>query len=367
MYGIHNLLSLQTVIHSFFASKREGGQGGIDIWMTELQEDKSWSVPVNLGPEINTEGDEQCPFIHSDGQTLYFSSDGHIGIGGPDLYMVKREKENSWGEVKNLGYPINTPHNENSLIVSPDGSTAYFSSDRFEGEGGLDLYSFELPVTAKPKPTTYVKGIVFDANKKVRKLLAKVELIDADKDSVINVIYTDEKSGGFLAVLPSGINYACNVSKDGFLFHSENFYLTDKNDSLSPYVLDIGLHAIKKPDKKTYTVGTKITLNNIFFDSGQDDILPSSTFELNRLVSLLNENPDMKIRINGHTDNVGDEASNQTLSLNRAQAVMNYLTSEGIAQSRLSAKGFGESNPIASNKDAEGRSLNRRTEFEIVD
>ena len=339
----------------YFASRREGGMGGSDIYVSYLRSDGSFSNPENLGPAVNTTGDESCPFIHADNQTLYFTSDGHQGYGGDDLFLVKKGPANAWSEAVNLGYPINTIENEGSLIVAADGFTAYYSSDRSDGYGGLDLYSFVLRNDIRPTRTLWIKGKVFDSKTK-KGLPSAVELIDIKTRQQISKLQTDE-TGHYLITLPVGKDYAFTVSRKGYLFFSENFPLSEIAPD-STYTVDIPLKPIE--------VNAAVVLNNIFFHSARYDLLPESTTELDKLVQLLKENPSMTIEISGHTDSIGNAEGNRILSLNRAQAVVGYLKEKGISVERLSTKGYGADRPVASNATADGRARNRRTEMKIL-
>ncbi|MCB0588644.1 MAG: PD40 domain-containing protein [Phaeodactylibacter sp.] len=359
----------------YFVSDRRGGQGLIDIWFSTRDEAGNWAEPQNLGATINTPEREQAPFIHADGQTLYFMSDGHPGLGGFDLYFSRRQPDGTWSKPQNLGYPINTDANEGALIVSLDGKTAYFATDRAGVVDSLmpdnrkllrrssDIYSFELYPEARPRPATYVKAIVREAGTR-RPLIAGVEIVRLKSGKPHVSAQTDE-DGSFLAVLPVGEDYALNVSKPGYLFHSENFALSEAGSITEPFLLEIELSPIPEPTAEIPSA-RPVILKNVFFETGSAALLPESTTELNRLKGLLEDNPGLKVRINGHTDNVGSEEDNQALSENRAKAVYDYLVRNGISTERLQYKGFGESNPIATNETAEGRQQNRRTEFEVV-
>jgi len=360
----------------YFTSDRGGGKGKKDIWISRRNSNGTWSEPENLGKQINTSGDDISPFIHPDGQTLYFASDGHVGMGETDIFLSRRQADGSWGKAENIGYPINTEEKEFSLIVSTDGKTAYFSSDREEGFGLVDLYQFDLHTEARPVPVTYAKATVFDEKTK-EKLTARVELIDLSTSKVHTKSVTDGK-GEFLVVLPSGTDYALNVDKKGYLFHSENFALKEKNTLDEPYLLEIALQRIPpkpvlattKPTKPNTVLPPKskpVILKNVFFETASADLKTTSQTELNHLKDLLNEHPNIRIQINGHTDNVGAKNANLMLSENRAKAVFNYLTQNGISSSRLYTKGYGESQAIDTNDTPEGRANNRRTEFVIVD
>lgn len=339
----------------YFASKRPGGFGGSDLYVSHLLPNGRWSDPENLGPEINTPGDEQGPFIHADNQTLYFASTGHTGYGDDDLYVIRRAPGGKWGKPENLGYPINTVNREGTLFIAANGKTAYYASDRGEGKGLMDIYSFELREDIRPHKTLWVKGKVFD-NKTKQGLPSSVELIDLASRQTLSKVQTDEE-GNYLITLPVGKDYAFNVARKGYLFYSDNYSLKGK-DPDSTYQKDIPLQPIE--------VAAGVVLRNIFFDFNKYELKEESQVELDRLVQLLTENPTVKVLIEGHTDNVGGAADNLKLSENRAKAVVTYLKGKGIAADRLSSKGFGATKPIAENTTDEGRAQNRRTELKVV-
>lgn len=338
----------------YFASNNPAGFGGRDIWVTRRQPNGKWAKPVNLGPEINTPGDEGSPFIHADNQTLYFSSNYHDGYGATDLFLSKKT-DTGWSKALNLGYPINTIDDEGSLIVTSDGKTGYYASERQDTKGGLDLYSFQLPDNVKALKTLWVKGRVFDAKTK-EGLPSSLSLTDIDTRKEIFAIQTDE-DGNYLVTLPEGHDYAFNVTRKGYLFYSENFSL-DKPNSDSSYIMDIPLQAIE--------AGAFAVLKNIFFDVNKSILKPSSISELDKVINLLNDNPKLKLNIAGHTDNTGTSAENLVLSRDRAKAVVSYLVSKGIRKDRLSYEGFGEKKPVDSNTTEEGKSHNRRTEIIVI-
>ncbi|MDR1346456.1 MAG: OmpA family protein [Bacteroidales bacterium] len=342
----------------YFTSNRPGGRGKLDLWKTEMKEEGVFTVPVNLGATINTPMDETAPFIHADGKTLYFASDGHPGLGGKDLFYSILLKDGNWSEPTNLGYPINTYADEINILISASGTTAYFSSDIEGGYGGLDLYYFTLDERLRPTPVTYLKGTVKDATSK-QPLEAHIEMIDLETNQVITATQSDPKTGEFLACILTGTNVMLNVSHPYYPFYSENFQLKKDYTELKPYLKDIELH---KPD-----VGNTFILRNIFFDFDKSELKPESFVELNNLVLYLKENYSLKIEIGGHTDNQGSAEYNQNLSLARARSVYSYLISKGIDSSRLSYAGYGMSVPITDNSNEEGRASNRRTEFKVVE
>ncbi len=349
----------------YFSSERPGGQGGKDLWVTTRLPNGRYTEPQNLGPQINTPGDEQAPFIHPDGQTLYFTSDGLPGMGRNDLYFSRRQPDGSWGQPQNLGYPINTKGDEGTLIVSLDGKTAYFAAKLPGSAGSLDIYAFDLPAHARPQPVTYAKAVVADA-RTAQPLVARIACIDLASGQEFASART-HADGTFLICLPAGKDYALHVSREGYFFHSEHFNLAEGGSFLEPYLLNIALQPIELADEANPTPSPvrPVVLRNVFFATGSAELLPASRFELDQLVALLREQPHLRIQINGHTDDVGDDASNQTLSERRAKAVYDYLVQQGIGPERLRYRGFGESKPIQPNTTPEGRAQNRRTEFEL--
>lgn len=342
----------------YFVSNRPGGKGEKDIWASTLNKEGYWGNPINLGDSINTAESDMSPFIHPDNQTLYFASEGHPGMGKHDIFYARMKKDGSFGKPVNIGYPINTTGDEFSLIVNSKGNQAYYSSsDRNDGYGKLDLYSFDLYEKARPTEVTYVKGKIFDRDSK-KMLDAKMVLIDLSTQKVVTEYFSNASTGEYLVCLPAGKNYAFNVSRNGYLFYSENFALTDKKSGTDPYLIDIPLKPIK--------AGEKVILKNIFFETGKFNLRDESKSELNKLGDFLTQNPKVKIEVSGHTDNVGDEKMNQSLSLNRAKSVYDFLITNGIAQERLTFKGFGETQPVDSNDTEKGRANNRRTEFKVI-
>lgn len=339
----------------YFASRRPDGFGGSDIWVSHRLPNGRWSEPENLGPEINTSGDESCPFIHADNQSLYFTSNGLTGYGGDDLFVARKGPKGSFSLPKNLGYPINTIENEGSLVITADGTTAYYASDRADSKGGLDLYTFSLREGVRPVKTLWIRGTVRDS-KTQKGLPSAVELTDINTRQIISLVETDE-TGNYLITLPTGRDYAFNVNRKGYLFYSENFQLAQRAPD-STYIIDIELQPITKD--------ASIVLKNIFYETGSKELSPDSEVELAKLVQLLKDNPALKIQINGHTDAVGKANDNLVLSNGRAQSVMDYLIRNGIQSARLSFKGFGATQPIADNNSEEGRAKNRRTEVKVT-
>ncbi len=345
----------------YFSSNRAGGKGQKDIWRAEFLGFTAagkikWGEPENLGDSINTPGNEISPFIHANNTDFYFASDYRRGMGGFDLFNAKLKSDGTFSESKNIGYPINTSEDEQGLIISADGTTAFFSSARNK-ETGLDIYTFELDEKMRPAPVTYAHIIVTDAVTK-QPVRAKIELVNLLRITDKRTEIADEK-GDALLCFPVGASYAFNVSEPGYLFYSQAFHLDNSKSVFNPYKIKIKLQPIK--------VGAEMNLYNIYFETDSFSILPESEPELEKLVAFLTINPALKIEIQGHTDNSGQSRKNLDLSKMRAKSVKDYLVRKGIKQNRLHAVGFGESRPVATNETKEGRKLNRRTTIKIVE
>lgn len=342
----------------YFASNRPGGHGDMDIWKTTFEENH-WTNPVNLGPNVNTPFDDECPFIHHDGVSLYFASDGWPGMGGRDLFLTRQTNDGNWETPVNLGYPINTTGHEEGLIINRSGTKGYFSSDKKtnpDHKGRVDIYSFDLPDNIKPGKASYVSGKVYDAetNQPIQTL---VELTDLESSTLAGFCKSNQKTGNFLIVIPGNKNYGMHVNVEGYMFFSENFAIKE-SPSTNPHHIDVPLKKIRK--------GSTMALYNIFFEVNKFDLKPESDTELEKLLKLITVNNKLQIEIGGHTDNSGNEASNLTLSKNRAKAVYDWLIAKGIPAGRLSYKGYGSSVPAAENDTDEGKRKNRRTEIKIL-
>ena len=342
----------------WFASARPGGFGGSDIWSSRFIPGRGWTEPVNAGAGINTNQEEMAPFIHPDGQTMYFSSKGHIGMGGFDLFVVRKKSDGSWGEAENLGYPVNTASDEINLVVATNGKAAYLSSDIEDGFGGYDIYRFNLPPGLAPQKVSYIAGLVRDAET-LEALNAEIELIDLAGGELVVRCQSDPVSGYYIAALPEGRNYALNISRKDYLFYSANFNLQEIKAPENPLKMDVMLQPLK--------AGQSMVLNNIFFDTDRYELDTLSKVELEKLYGLLIENPGLRILIGGHTDDVGTEEYNQLLSEKRAEAVYDFLVGRGIEPGRLEYRGFGLTSPMGENLTEQGRARNRRTEITVID
>jgi outer membrane protein OmpA-like peptidoglycan-associated protein len=340
----------------FFSSNRPGGYGGKDLYVSYRNADGKWTPARNMGPEINTKGDELAPFIHPDNQTLYYTSDGLPGYGGSDIYLLRKDAAGNWGIPENIGYPINTIENEGSLAVSADGLTAYYASDRADSRGNLDLYQFEMRPDIRPYRTLYVKGFVTD-HKTGKGLPSSVELFDNDNNKALMKVQTDEK-GEYFITLPTGRDYTFTVNRKGYLFYSEQYNLS-KKEADSTYQKNITLQSVE--------LHANFVFNNILFKNNSYELPTAAYIELDKLLQVLNENPSIKLEISGHTDNVGNQEDNLLLSTNRAKAIVGYLNSKGIDTKRLTYKGYGATKPIADNSSDAGKAKNRRTEFTVTE
>ncbi len=357
-----------------------------DIYYSKLVNGK-WQKAKKLGGRtLNTPYDEDGVFLHPDGRTLYFSSKGHNSMGGYDIFSSTLDDHGNWSKPVNMGIPVNSPDDDIYFVMAADGRTGYYSSVKPSGRGATDLYKMVFVKLDKPlfidtednliacleKPVseasvgevveikknylTIVKGTITDAVTK-EKLKSKIEISDNDTGKKLLTLYSNQLTGKYLTALASGKNYGMAVTTDGYLFHSENFNIPKKAE-YQEITIDIELYKLKK--------GSKVVLKNISFDTGKYILKPASNVELNRLTKILEENPQIRIEISGHTDSQGNYNGNVTLSKNRASAVVSYLIRQGISKSRLTSRGASWDEPIDTNKTKAGRANNRRVEFKIL-
>lgn len=348
----------------YFSSIREENSGfkqGIftsDIYRSTKGPDGVWSKAENLGPVINTTGNEKSPFIHSDNSTLYFSSDGLVGVGGYDLFHSKKKLDGSWSEPVNMGYPINTEGDDLGLIVSRDGKRAFFSSNQLSGAGGWDIYSFELMEEARPDSVLFIKGELKDENG-LPVQDAKLEIKSGDGTRIMEGM-VDRLTGKYAVAISctKADEFLMVVEKDDYAFTSKYVAAKEQVNYSRPMEVQFELKPIRE--------GVHVELKDILFATNSAEFDEGSLLVLREFSAFLKKNPGIRIAIYGHTDNVGGEAFNLDLSDRRAHAVQEYLVKQGISADRMTSKGFGLSRPVASNDTEEGRSLNRRTEFVIV-
>lgn len=342
----------------YFSSERAGGQGGKDLWQVNITYNVDGSLAFNnlknLGPTINSKGDEISPFMHFDSQTLYYSSNGHIGLGRHDIFKAEKSMQ-SWSKPKNLGYPINTNNDEIGFIVNAKGDLGWMASERYKQD--KDIYSLTLPPKLRPHSVVYYKGTVRDKTT-LKPLKAETYWYNFVQNEPFLQVFSDAQTGEFIVCLKNNTNYAVHVKRTGYLFYSQFLGLNHKRSIHKPFTVDIFLEPIKP--------GNIMVLDNVFFETDSYSLLPNSYPELEQLLLLLTENPQLKIEIRGHTDNIGAEEYNQQLSSQRAEAVYQYLIQKGIKKWRLTFKGYGSTHPIANNTLEEGRAKNRRTEAMII-
>lgn len=342
-----------------FTSDREGGIGGKDLYISFQDEKGQWKPAQLMGFGINTEGDEFSPFYHAETKTLYFSSNTHPGIGETDIFKTTLQNNNTWSTPQNIGIPVNTYRDDEGFVIAPKSKVAYSCSrgDVKEREGYQDIYQINIPKGLEGMTTVSFTGVVKDKHSQ-RPLEAYIIIEDLQAKKPIVQLFTHPVDGSYTIILAPGKEYGISISAPGYLFTSEN--LSIPADSKAQ---EITKNQFLTPISK----GEKVTLNNIFFDTGKSTLKPQSILELNRVVALMRTNPRLKIQINGHTDNQGNEKDNLVLSEERCKSVMNYLVKENISQDRIKTKGFGQSQPISDNSTEEGRKLNRRIEFEILE
>ncbi|MCU0327954.1 MAG: OmpA family protein [Chitinophagales bacterium] len=330
--------------------------GNIDIVRSQINEAGDFSIAESISPLINTEFSEEKPFLHPDGKTLYFASNGHPGYGGFDLFMSKWNGT-SWGEPINLGPYINTPNDDRSIFITADGKSAWIAREKMQnGQLNLDIYEFTLPEEFKPEKVVSIKGIVKEKNTQ-KPITTKIKIDDLDNTATSQNIISDKVNGTFMTTLVADRAYSFYTQTKGYAIFSKSIFLEKSKDNL-PIEVEIELVKLEK--------GTKFDLNNVYFETNKFDIMPKSYGELDALANLLSENASLKIQVIGHTDNIGNAQSNLTLSDKRASAVKGYLISKGIDTSRIISIGKGAQQPKASNDSENGRALNRRTEIEIL-
>jgi outer membrane protein OmpA-like peptidoglycan-associated protein len=358
-----------------FTSDRKGGfgefvkggqfyhgeyEGNTDIWIT-IKTDSGWGTPINLGPAVNTPFSERSLFLYPDGRTLYFSSDGHYGLGSLDVFKCVRLSDTSWtewSEPVNLGKEINTSGFDVAYKITTDGEYAFFSSDRDGGKGGYDIYSIKLPKEAKPeKKVITIKGKITDENG--LPLDASLKWHELSTARNVGSLTSDPETGDYIITLPNGSSYSYFAEKPRYYSVSNNIDLSTEN-TFKEMTVDIVMISVKSLEQ------TAIKLNNIYFDFDKFDLKPESFVELDRVYKFLTDNPEVNIEISAHTDSKGSDEYNLELSQKRAESVVAYLVSKGVNTSRLTPKGYGETNPLADNNSEDGMAQNRRVEMKVI-
>jgi outer membrane protein OmpA-like peptidoglycan-associated protein len=384
---------------AFVSNQGKKGLGGKDIYLMKKVNKRKWSKPVNPGTSVNTPYTEESVRFSTGGDTLWFSSSGHNSMGGYDIFYSTRSASGTWNQAVNAGYPINTPWDELFFNPSPaDDSTFFFVSNRSNGFGGLDIYKGrylppppppvvipepvvipvpppkpdtvivrdtvviikEIQQVVKPEPPKelilYLIGKISDSETN-EPVLARIEVIDLSTDQVITTTASSDVDGSYRVKLPARKSYMVNLRATGFLSDMKRVAIPDSYTE-EFYTLDVPLNKVK--------VGKKVVLNNILFEMGKSVLTKGSFTELDKLLGALQDSPQLKIEISGHTDNTGSPVVNARLSTERARAVVDYLVQKGIDRGRLTYNGFGSEQPIADNATADGRAKNRRVEFKIV-
>jgi len=332
----------------YFASERPGGMGGTDIWMTTRNYGGSWSLPVNLGPNVNTVGDEASPFIAADNKTLYFSSNGQPGVGGFDIY-VSRHNGGSWTSAENIGTPLNSAYDDYFFGTQLGTDNVYFASDRPGGSGDLDIF-VGVPNPLPPASVTTVVGTVTD-NKSKNAVAAELTVRDIATNQVVSSFHSDDVDGNYVVVLQPGKTYVITAEAAGYLFYSDRFAVPENTPN----------NIVRKDVEMTRDIVRLL----VYFDFDKATLQSESYVDLDRAAAWLKQNSGVVVELAGHTDNVGAKDYNKKLSGDRAHAVSDYLVSKGIASNRLTAVGYGMEQPIATNDTDEGRAENRRVEFRV--
>ncbi|OYT16245.1 MAG: hypothetical protein B7C24_08755 [Bacteroidetes bacterium 4572_77] len=338
----------------YFVSNREGGLGGYDIYQIDKQEDGQWSEPKNMGAPINSPGHEKSPFIHTDSQTLYFSSDGHKGLGGFDIFYSRKNPDSNWLEPVNIGYPINGFEDDLGFFVSTNGQFGYYASNRLDENDKWNLYTFSLYDEAQPQKVLFIKGQVEIENNQ-KTISARVQLKNMSSKS-IREIPVNSETGKYVAAILFKEDQILTVKKEGYVYSSRFLSLEDSTLN-QPKLLDLEVKEIE--------VGKSYEINDIHFETNSDVLNKDAQHILLEFYHFLEENSTISVEIQGHTDNIGREEDNRILSHKRAQAVYTYLIKKGTNPQRLEANGYGETQSVATNKTPEGRAKNRRTVFVI--
>ncbi len=340
----------------YFSSNKPGGVGGRDIYVSKKIAGDDWTEPQNLGNSINTEQDEDAPFIHPDGKTLFFSSRAHHNMGGFDIFTSTfDEKSNTWSSPQNLGYPINTADDDIFFVWSPDGTKAYFSSIREDSYGDKDVYLLKRPDIHNF--IIVLKGKILSKESK-KPIAATISITDLGTNQLAGIFNSNSFNGKFTSIMNPGKNYAITIEAPGHLFYSENINIPDEK-TFKEITKEILLEPINE--------GSKTALNNVFFETNSSTLKPDSYLELDRIAKVLNDNKNLFVEIAGHTDSTGSKEVNKKLSQQRADALVKYLNNKGIDKARFQAIGYGDQFPVASNATEEGRGQNRRTEMIVVE
>ncbi|XZF13337.1 OmpA family protein [Chitinophagaceae bacterium MMS25-I14] len=342
----------------FFVSDRPGGYGGLDIWSSRF-EHGLWQEPHNLGPEVNTSGNEIAPFLCSDNKTLFFASDGHIGMGGSDLFRTSRTDDTTWAGAENLGYPINTVYDEISLSLNIDGTKAFITSNRDSSAGNFDLYEMKWPKQWQPQPVSFVKGYVYDSIGKERLNYAGIFISDAETGKELYQYSSNRGDGSYMFVLPAGRRYALYVDRIGFQHTEDTITITDAS-LREPLVHNLTM--LPSGYEKPVTDSIVMTL---YFKKNVTALSDSEKNSITDVLKVWLPQKNVQLFVNGYTDNSGTPILNEQLSYQRANAVAGQLTAIGFDPGIVATQGWGEANPVAGNDTDEDRDKNRRVEIVI--
>jgi outer membrane protein OmpA-like peptidoglycan-associated protein len=342
----------------YFVSDRPGGYGGTDIWIAKF-EDGLWQLPVNAGPLINSAGNESSPFIGEDNRTLYFSSDGHAGMGGYDLFVAHKKTDSTWEAPQNLGYPINTAFDEVSECVAGNGSKLIFASDRYAKKGNFDLYETEIPARLRPEPVCYIRGYVYDSITKDRLNDASMYIMDYRKGDTIYRFQSNRGDGSYVMLLRTGYKYLIHTARLGY---------TPVNDTLS-------LEFDHRVDSMQHNVDM---LASDYLAPIHDSLLATIHFDLNKVELTASDKKIIRdainpwllekryvLHVNGYTDNTGTPMLNEELSTKRAKLVANEIINMGVDELMMETHGWGEAKMIAPNDNEEHQKMNRRVEITL--
>ena len=337
--------------------KDDSGNYSHDLFLSKKKQDGSWGPCIRVPETVNTSGQEKSPFIHSDSHSLYFASDGHPGVGGMDLFKVEMNEDGTFSTPQNLGVPINTKENQVGIIVSSDGELAYYGSEALVGPKNLDVFEFQLPVRLRPERVAIIKGEVKEDNgSPVSNATVTINYAQSGKEDVIKI---NEDDGSYAAVVRTSKNedVVLKVEGENIAFNAQ--VIAKKDDPNPADVLKLNVEAAVVAENKPFVI------KDIYYTTARADINPESMFILSEFADYLKEHPSWVIEIRGHTDNTGEDKTNEILSLNRAKEVMAFLVGKGVQENQLVAVGYGEKKPIATNDTEAGRAKNRRTEFVI--
>lgn len=338
----------------YFVSDREGGYGGLDIWSSRFEQGR-WQLPRNLGPSVNTAGDETAPFVYADNQTLYFASNGHPSMGGSDLYM-SRKTDTIWGAAIHLGMPLNSPFNEASMSLNRAGDTVYFATDRDSLTGNFDIYSYRLPKHFQPKQVAYMKGFVTDSLDGSPLTYANIYISDNSTGRELYQVVSNRGDASYTIALPVDGAYSINTMRINY----QERYDTLRNGDFGPGETVVRDFAMLPNGYEAPTTDTM--LMRVFFAKNSTSMTDSAKTALHEILKPYLALPKYQIFINGYTDNTGTPIGNEQLSFTRARAVTAALQALAIPPDLLEMSGWGEASPLADNDTEEHRDLNRRVE-----